>query len=160
MTKLIIALLAASAAAPASASGPISGPPIPLAPEVARDAQVDVIRMSTGWLQAPEDFSETFDVRVGTELRQCASGKRKLTLRTHIPDLRKENPVSRLLLGGKRQLLAAAELIDRESKQVVGRYYLDLGLGSGRYAKAVVAEPELALSQAYGKELCARAFVD
>ena len=102
MKKLIAFLLAASAAAPASATGPISGPPIQLPPEVARDAQVDVIRMSTGWLQAPEDFSDTFDERVGTELRQCASGKRRLTLRTHIPDLAKEDPVSRLLLGGKR----------------------------------------------------------
>ena len=43
---------------------------------------------------------------------------------------------------------------------MVGRYYLDLGVRSGRYAKAVVAEPELALSEAYAKELCARAFTD
>jgi hypothetical protein len=155
---MIGALIAACLAAPAEARGPITGPAIDLPAEIAADAQVDVIRMSTDWLNAREDFSDTFDWQVGAHLRQCAKGKRKLTLRTHIPDLRKEDLIGRLFRRGEHQMLAAAELIDRKSKAVVARYYFDLGVDSGAFAKALVAEPELMLSQAYGKELCAQAF--
>ena len=65
MTRFVLAALAAvSLCAPASAVKPISGPPIELPPELAREARVDVIRMSTDWIQAGEDFSDTFTWQV------------------------------------------------------------------------------------------------
>lgn len=160
MLKSIIGsvLGAGLAAAAVAARGPITGPPVELPPEIARDARVDVIRMSSDWIDARPDFSDTFQWQVGAYLNRCAKGRRKLTLRTHVYDLEKEDPVGRLFRRGEHQLAAVAEFIDRKSRQVVGRYYFDLGVGSGGFLKALVAEPELMLSEAYGKQLCAVAF--
>ena len=144
--------------APAAARGPISGPQIEMSPKIARDARVDVIRMSSSWIQAKEDFSDTFQWQVGAHLNRCAKGARKLTLRTHIYDLSKEDSVGRLFQRGEHNLAAVAEFVDRKSKAVVGRYYFDLGVDSGGFLKALVAEPELMLSEAYGKHMCAEVF--
>jgi hypothetical protein len=159
MTRfLLAALAAASLCAPAAAGTNIKGPPIDLPPEIARDARVDVIRMSSDWVQAREDFSDTFQWQVGAHLNRCAKGSRKLTLRTHVYDVAKEDAVGRLFERGQHDMEAVAEFVDRKTKQVVGRYYMDLGVDSGGFLKALVAEPELMLSEAYGKQLCAMAF--
>jgi len=159
MKRMVLAAAAAVVfAAPAAARGPISGPPIELPAEIARDARVDVIRMSSSWIQAKEDFSDTFQWQVGAYLNRCAKGARKLTLRTHIYDLSKEDAVGRLFQRGEHNLAAVAEFVDRKSKAVVGRYYFDLGVDSGGFLKALVAEPELMLSEAYGKAMCAEVF--
>jgi len=156
MMKLFSPALAAlSFSAPAAARQPISGPPLELPPEIASDARVDVIRMSTSWIDARDDFSDTFQWQVGAHLNACAKGSRKLTLRTHIYDLSKEDPVGRLVERGEHKLAAAAEFVDRKSRQVLGRYYFSLGVDSGGFLKALVAEPELMLSEAYGKQMCA-----
>ncbi len=151
------ALAAVCLCAPASAK-PIKGPPIDLPAEIAREARVDMIRMSSSWIQAKEDFADTFQWQVGAHLNRCAKGKRKLTLRTHIYELSKEDAAGRLFERGEHNLGAVAEFVDRKSKQVVGRYYLDLGVDSGGFLKALVAEPELMLSEAYGKSICSTAF--
>ena len=150
MLKLVIGVvLAASlAASSAAARGPITGPAIDLPPEIARDARVDVIRMSSDWIEARPDFSDTFHWQVGAHLNRCAKGRRQLTLRTHVYALEKEDPAGRLFRRGEHQMAAVAELVDRKSRQVVGRYYLDLGVDSGGFFKALVAEPELMLSEA------------
>lgn len=159
MTKIVLAALAAlSLCVPASARGRIEGPPIELPPEIAREARVDVIRMSSNWINAREDFSDTFQWQVGAYLNRCAKGPRKLTLRTHVFDVSKEDPVGRLFDRGEHKMAAVAEFVDRKSKQVVGRYYFGLGVDSGGFLKALVAEPELMLSEAYGKTLCEVAF--
>ena len=158
LRSVFAALAAVSLCAPASAKQPISGPPIDLPAELAANARVDVIRMSTSWINAGEDFSDTFQWQVGAHLNRCAKGQQKLTLRTHIYDLSKEDPVGRLFRRGEHKLAAVAEFADRKSRQVVGRYYFDLGVDSGGFAKALIAEPELMLSEAYGKHICASVF--
>ncbi len=158
MKSVLAALAAVSLCVPAAAAKPISGPPIEIPPELAREARVDVIRMSTNWIEAREDFSDTFNWQVSAYLNRCAKGPRKLTLRTHIFDLSKEDPVGRLFDRGEHKMAAVAEFVDRKSRQVVGRYYFGLGVDSGGFLKALVAEPELMLSEAYGKHLCRAAF--
>jgi hypothetical protein len=159
MTKFLLAAFAALLFAPPASSGTsISGPPMDLPEDLARNARVDQIRMSTAWINARADFSDTFTWQVGAYLNRCAKGRHKLTLRTHIYDLRKEDPLGRLVGPGEHNLAAVAEFVDSKSKAVVGRYYFDLAVGSGGFLEALVAEPELMLSEAYGKHICAVVF--
>ena len=66
----VAALIAVSACAPVIQGGP----PMDLPPGLQETAQVGSITVSTGWLNAEEDFSDTFSEEVREELHRCMYG--------------------------------------------------------------------------------------
>jgi hypothetical protein len=115
--------------------------------------------MSSDWLRSEEDFSETFSDEVREELTLCATGPRRLDLRVHLDDLRRGSRLDEVLGGGSAQhLTGLAEFVDRASGAVVGRYPISVSTAiQGRLA-AAVADRQMVVSEAFGRELCRQAF--
>ena len=151
--------VAAAALLGACAPMTVGGPPMPLAPDYVRDAGVDTIYMSSDWLRSEEDFSDTFTDEVREEITLCASGPRRLDLRLHVDDFRRGSRVDEVLRGGSaQQLTGLAEFVDRASGAVVGRYPISVSTRiEGRLA-AAVADRQMVVSEAFGRELCRQAF--
>ena len=155
-------IVAASAAARLCACTTVvqGGPPMPLSPELVSTARVDMITMSSAWLPAEDDFSDTFTDEVREELSRCATGSRPLNLRLHVDDLERADRLQGLLTGTGRHFLAAtAEFTDpARDNAVVGRFPVTVEAPvTGRVAGAL-ADRQMVVSEAWARELCLEAF--
>lgn len=136
------------------------GPPMPLSPDLVNGARVDVITMSSGWLQSEEDFSDTFTDEVREELTRCATGSRPLNLRLHVDDLERAGRLEGLVGGGGRHFLAAtAEFTDpARDDLVVGRFPITVEAPTSGGLAGVLADRQMVVSEAWARELCREAF--
>lgn len=155
-------LFAASAAAALCACAPViqGGPPMPLSPELVSTARVDMITMSSAWLPAEDDFSDTFTDEVREELSRCATGARPLNLRLHVDDLERAGRLEGLVTGGGSHFLAAtAEFHRPGAGRRGGRPFPDHGRGADqRELVGVLADRQMVVSEAWARELCLEAF--
>ena len=155
-------LFAASAAAALCACAPViqGGPPMPLSPELVSTARVDMITMSSAWLPAEDDFSDTFTDEVREELSRCATGARPLNLRLHVDDLERAGRLEGLVTGGGSHFLAAtAEFIDpAQGGAVVGRFPITVEAPTSGGLVGVLADRQMVVSEAWARELCREAF--
>lgn len=137
----------------------LGGPPLALAPDVIAAARVDTIVMSSDWLTSEPDFSDTFVEELREELAQCAVGPRRLTLRVHVDDLRRGDRLEAVLAGGaEHQVSGLAEFVDPQNGVVLGRYPIRVTAGTNSRVAAALADRQMVVSEAFGRELCRQAF--
>ena len=157
--KRLAGFAAAAMLAGCASQAMVGGPPMALAPELMAGARVDTIYMSSDWLRSEEDFSDTFTDEVREELTLCATGPRRLDMRVRLDDFRRGSRIEEVLRAGSAQQLAGVvEFFDPASKAVVGRYPIMVStVIEGRMA-ALVADRQMVVSEAFGRELCRQAF--
>ena len=155
MRAAVLSLALLGACAPMT----VGGPPMALAPEFVSGASVDTIYMSSEWLRSEEDFSDTFTEEVREELTLCATGPKRLDLRVHLDDLRRGSRLDEVLRGeAEQQLSGLVEFVDRGSGAVVGRYPIAVSTRTQGRLAAALADRQMVVSEAFGRELCRQAF--
>ncbi len=133
--------------------------PLGLSPALAASSHVGVVRMSSDWVRAEEDFTDTFTDSVLENLRECARGPNRLDVNIHVFKVRREGRLQSLFQGGgEHELNAVAELIEPGSKRVVGRYPIHVVVDAGGPAEILLADRQLMVSDAFATELCRQAF--
>lgn len=159
MRRLIAALMLSASAA---ACAPVvqGGPPMDLPPGLAETARVTSIVLSSQWLNAEDDFADTFSDEVMEELEMCAYGTYPIQVRVHVEDLERAGRLGVLLNGdGEHRLRAVAELVDPARQgQVVGRYPIEVSVGAGGRVAGLVGDRQMIVSEAFGRALCDAAF--
>ncbi|MDO1558943.1 hypothetical protein Q0812_05825 [Brevundimonas sp. 2R-24] len=135
------------------------GPPMALDPALRDQARLGTITMSSDWLMAEDDFSDTFTDEVGEELRRCMTGDRTLNLRLHVDDLDRAGRLETVVRGdGMHTLAATAEFVDPQTRQVVGRYPIRVATQAGGAVPALLGDRQMMVSEEYGRALCEEAF--
>lgn len=129
-----------------------------LAPELARGGRVEQIVLMDAPDSVSPEFAAIFQARVKTALDRCAIGERPLRLEASVERLTRTNPVVTALVAGANVLRGAARLIDPATGQVVGAYQIGRTVVGGRVAVIRMGQAEEQLSDAFGQELCRRAF--
>jgi hypothetical protein len=127
---------------------------LPLRPELADGARVDVITLSSGWLRSEPDFADTFTEELREELTLCAAGPRRLNLRVHLDELQRGDRAP----GATHYLSGVVEFVDPASGAAVGRYLIEAEAGTQNPLAAMVADRQMVVSEAFGRELCRQAF--
>lgn len=126
---------------------------------LAARSHIDTVHMSSDWVRASEDFSDTFTEALWENLQDCARGPEKLRLNVHVSKVKRADRVGALIRGGGRHELAAiAELVDPKTKQVVGRYPIHVIVDAGNPAEILLADRQLMVSDAFATQLCREAF--
>jgi hypothetical protein len=158
MKRLFAALtLSASAACAPVVQG---GPPLDLPPGLAETARVSSVVLSSEWLDAKDDFTETFSEEVMEELDMCAYGTYPVQVRVHVEDLERAGRLAVLLRGdGEHRLRAVAELVDLARQgQILGRYPIEVSVGAGGRIAGLAGDRQMIVSEAFGRALCDAAF--
>jgi hypothetical protein len=154
--------LAALAALTAAACAPVvaGGPPVALPPGLQETAQVGAITLSTGWLNAEDDFADTFSEEVREELGRCMWGTAPINVRVHIDEMQRADRVGALLNGDARQTMAGmVEFVDpTHDNRVVGRFPVAISTNVGGRVGAVLGDRQVMLSEAFGRAVCEEAF--
>ena len=152
----LAALLATAACAPVIAGGP----PVALPPGLQETAQVGSITLSTGWLNAEDDFADTFSAEVREELGRCMWGTAPINVRVHIDEMQRADRVQALLNGdGRQSMSGTVEFIDpSHDNRVVGRFPVAITTNVGGRVGAVLGDRQMMLSEAFGRAVCDEAF--
>jgi hypothetical protein len=128
-------------------------------PQLAARSHISTVKMSSDWVRATEDFSDTFTEALWENLQDCARGPEKLNLHVHVSKVHRADRVGALIRGGGRHELAAvAELVHPKTRQVVGRYPIHVIVDAGNPAEIVLADRQLMVSDAFATQLCREAF--
>ncbi|MCR5879059.1 hypothetical protein [Phenylobacterium sp. J367] len=144
---------------PPALPSPPARPPVALPQELAARSHINVVRMTSDWVSGNPDFTDTFTDAVHENLADCARGPQKLDLNLHVSHTRREDRLMQLFQGGGRHEIAGvAEFVDPATKEVVGRYPIDLVVDAGGPVEAVFADRQLMISDAFATELCRQAF--
>lgn len=130
-----------------------------LSPERARGASVGDIVIVAQPDTVSAEFANVFTNRVREAVGKCAKGSRPLRLEVRILEMKAANPAMTVLLGDSNVIRGTAALIDPVSGETVGDYEINRSTGGGGLIAAVsMGQAEEQMSQAFGKELCDRAF--
>lgn len=158
MTFRVLAAASAALMLTACATATVGSQRLDIDPALARDSHVDVVRMTSEWVRAEEDFTDTFTDAVLDNVRHCATGPNKLDLNIHVIGVRREGRLVSVLEGGSHELAAIAELVDPRTQAVVGRYPIHVAVDAGRPIEALFSDRQLMVSDAFATELCRQAF--
>ncbi|PZO01971.1 MAG: hypothetical protein DCF29_14565 [Alphaproteobacteria bacterium] len=158
--KRLLAALTLSVSAAACAPVVQGGPPMDLPPGLAETARVSSVVLSSEWLDAEDDFAETFSEEVMEELDMCAYGTYPVQVRVHVEDLERADRLAVLLRGdGEHRLRAVAELVDPARQgQILGRYPIEVSVGAGGRIAGLAGDRQMIVSEAFGRALCDAAF--
>lgn len=157
--RVAVSAVGAMALLCACASSVVGGPPMRLPAELAQGARIDVISMDSDWLRTNEDFSGTFTDEIREELDLCATGPRRLNMSVRVEDLRLGNRAQGVLNGrSEHHLSGVVEFVEPETRAIVGRYHLSVAAGTESGIEALVADRQMVVSEAFGRELCLQAF--
>jgi hypothetical protein len=133
--------------------------PLPMAPEIAARSHVEVVRMTSAWIDGEPDFADTFTDAVHENLSACARGPERLDLRLHVSRTHREDRLAQLLNGGgEHRIAGVAEFVDPANGAVVGRYPIEVAVDGGGPVEAIFADRQLMISDAFATELCRQAF--
>lgn len=157
LTAAALAVLTATTACAPVVTG---GPPIALPPGLQETAQVGSITLSTGWLNAEDDFAETFSVEVHEELSRCMWGTAPINIRVHIDEMQRAGRVAAVLNGDARQTMSGTvEFVDpTHDNRVVGRFPVAITTNVGGRVGAAFGDRQMMLSEAFGRAVCEEAF--
>ena len=157
--KSILAIAALAALAFTTACAPVvqGGPPMDLPAELRDGARLGSITVSSDWLNAEEDFADTFSEEVGEELRRCMLGVEPIDVRIHVERLNRADRVQTLLDGeGMHTLAGTVEFIDpRRGNAVVGRFPVSVATTAGGRLAALVGDRQMMVSEEFGRAVCA-----
>ncbi len=153
---LAAALLAVTACAPVIEGGP----PIALPIGLQETAQVGSITMSSAWLNAEEDFAETFSEEVHEELRRCMWGTAPINVRVHIDDIRRADRLGVLLNGdGVHTLSGTVEFVDPANEnRVLGRFPVSVATSAQGRLGGLLGDRQMMVSEEFGRAVCEQAF--
>jgi hypothetical protein len=132
----------------------------PLSSDWMTGGRVEEVVFDAGDLKgvSPE-FSATFKTNVKAKLAACAKGDRPLRLEATISTATKANKALVIVLGAGRSSVAGhAKLMDAMTGATVGEYDIGRKVYGARPAMFVMLDGERQLSNAFGDELCDRAF--
>lgn len=152
----LTALVATAACAPVIEGGPPMALPIGLQ----ETAQIGSIVMSTGWLDAEDDFADTFSDEVHEELRRCMWGTAPIDLRVHIDELDRAGRLETLLNGdGEHYLSGTVEFVDpARDNRVLGRYPIRVSTSAQGRVGGLLGDRQMMVSEAFGRAVCEEAF--
>jgi len=160
--KSVFAAAAVAALIASSACAPVveGGPPMELPPGLQETAQVGSITMSSGWLNAEEDFSETFSEEVREELGRCMYGTAPIDVRIHVERLERAGRLDMLLNGqGMHTLEGTVEFVDPgRGDLVVGRFPISVATTAGGRFAGLLGDRQMMVSEEFGRSLCEQAF--
>lgn len=156
------AVLAAAVLLTAAACAPVvqGGPPIALPPGLQETAQVGSITLSTAWLNAGDDFSETFSDEVHEELRRCMWGTAPIDVRVHIDGMQRAGRLETLLNGdGVHTLSGTVEFVDpTHGARVVGRFPVSVATSARGRVGGLLGDRQMMVSEEFGRAVCDQAF--
>jgi hypothetical protein len=162
MNKLNHGAAAALAALTLSACATVTSGaqgPLPVDPQIAARAHVGVVRMTSGWVNANQEFGGTFADALHENLAHCAQGPERLDLNVHVDRVRRADRIASLFRGGgTHQIAATAELVEPKTKRVVGRYPIHVLVDAGNPLEVVLSDRQLMVSDAFATQLCKEAF--
>jgi hypothetical protein len=156
------AVLAAAVLLTTAACAPVveGGPPLALPPGLQETAQIGAIYMSSDWLRAEEDFSETFSEEVHEELKRCMWGTAPIDVRIHIDDMQRAGRVETLLNGdGVHTLSGTVEFVDpSHGNRVVGRFPVSVATSAQGRLGGLIGDRQMMVSEEFGRAICDQAF--
>ena len=160
--KSLFAAAAAAALVAVSACAPVieGGPPMDLPPGLQETAQVGSITVSSGWLAAEEDFSETFSEEVREELSRCMHGTAPIDIRIHVERMERAGRLEMLQHGdGLHTLEGTVEFVDPgRDNLVVGRFPISVATTAGGRLAGLLGDRQMMVSEEFGRSLCDQAF--
>ena len=160
--KSLFAAAAAAALLATAACAPVieGGPPMDLPPGLQETAQVGSSTMSSAWLDAEEDFSDTFSEEVREELSRCMYGTAPIDVRIHVDRLDRAGRVEMLLNGqGMHTLEGTVEFVDPgRGNLVVGRFPITVATTAGGRIAGLLGDRQMMVSEEFGRSLCEQAF--
>lgn len=160
--KMLLTALALAALTATAACAPVieGGPPIALPPGLQETAQVGTITMSSAWLNAEDDFADTFSDEVHEELKRCMWGTAPINVRIHIDEMQRAGRVGAFLNGdGRQSMSGVVEFVDpTHDNRVVGRFPVAVTTNAGGRVGAVFGDRQMMLSEAFGRAVCEEAF--
>ena len=152
---LAAALLAVTACAPVVEGGP----PIALPIGLQETAQIGSVTLSTGWLDAEEDFADTFSEEVHEELRRCMWGTAPINLRVHIDEMQRAGRLETLLTGeGAHTLSGTVEFVDPTDNRILGRFPVSVATSAQGRLGGVLGDRQMMVSEEFGRAVCEQAF--
>ena len=160
--KSVFVAAAAAVLLSAVACAPVieGGPPMDLPPGLQETAQVGSITMSSAWLDAEEDFSDTFSEEVREELGRCMHGTAPIDVRIHVERLERASRAGALLNGeGMHTLEGTVEFVDPgRNNLVVGRFPISVATTAGGRFAGLFGDRQMMVSEEFGRSLCEQAF--
>lgn len=160
MKSAAAAVLAAALLAAACAPVVEGGPPIPLPIGLQETAQVGSVTLSTGWLNAEEDFAETFSDEVHEELGRCMWGTAPINVRVHIDEMRRAGRLETLFEGdGVHTLSGTVEFVDpADGNRVLGRFPVSVATSAQGRIGGLLGDRQMMVSEEFGRAVCEQAF--
>ena len=160
--RILFAAAALSALIVTAACAPVieGGAPIDLPPGLQETAQVGSLTVSTGWLNAEEDFSDTFSEEVREELGRCMHGTAPIDVRIHVDRLQRAGRAETLLNGeGMHMLEGTVEFVDPgRDNLVVGRFPISVATTAGGRLAGLLGDRQMMVSEEFGRSVCDQAF--
>lgn len=160
MRSALAAAIAALVATGGCAPVIVGGPPIELPPGLQDAVRVGTITMSSNWLDAEDDFSDTFVDEVREELDRCMRGPAPLDVRIHVDRIERAARLEVLLEGdGMHALSGTVEFVDpARGGLVVGRVPVSVATAAGGRLAGLVGDRQMMVSEEFGRALCVEAF--
>lgn len=156
------AVLAAAILLTTAACAPVvqGGPPVALPIGLQETAQVGSISMSSDWLNAEDDFPETFSDEVHEELQRCMWGTAPINVRIHIDQLHRADRLGVLLNGdGVHTLSGTVEFVDpTHGDRVVGRFPVSVATSAQGRVGGLLGDRQMMVSEEFGRAICDQAF--
>lgn len=109
-------------------------------------------------LKVTEGFDALFINHVKAKLDACATGARPVRVEASLTRFDKANPAMTVLVAGANVLRGEARLVDVATGKVVADYAIGKTIVGSRLAVIKMGEAEEQMSDAFGEELCAKAF--
>lgn len=155
-TAVIAAALLAAACAPVIEGGP----PIALPIGLQETAQVGSITLSSDWLNAEGDFSDTFSEEVREELGRCMWGTAPINVRVHIDRMQRAGRLETLFNGdGVHTLSGTVEFVDSShGNRVLGRFPVSVATSAQGRAGGLLGDRQMMVSEEFGRAVCEQAF--
>jgi hypothetical protein len=159
--RTVVTAAAAAALLSAAACAPVieGGPPIALPIGLQETAQIGSVTLSTGWLDAEEDFAGTFSEEVHEELRRCMWGTAPINLRVHIDEMQRAGRLETLFTGeGAHTLSGTVEFVDPANNRVLGRFPVAVATSAQGRLGGVLGDRQMMVSEEFGRAVCEQAF--
>ena len=159
--KTVVTAAVAAALLSAAACAPVieGGPPIALPIGLQETAQIGSVTLSTGWLDAEEDFAGTFSEEVHEELRRCMWGTAPINLRVHIDEMQRAGRLETLFTGeGAHTLSGTVEFVDPANNRVLGRFPVAVATSAQGRLGGVLGDRQMMVSEEFGRAVCEQAF--
>lgn len=159
--KTVVTAAVAAALLSAAACAPVieGGPPIALPIGLQETAQIGSVTLSTGWLDAGEDFAGTFSEEVHEELSRCMWGTAPINLRVHIDEMNRAGRLETLFTGeGVHTLSGTVEFVDPADNRVLGRFPVAVATSAQGRLGGVLGDRQMMVSEEFGRAVCEQAF--